>query len=284
MSEKRRASSVSTDSDDPPSESDVPPPYYEEVEGGGASSSSASPTAFTGTHQLQVQTLGYDTDQALTGWTFENISIYRVDPGEVEYISLRLQQTSDSCALVRGSGSNRTPLISTIYRRGPGRNPRMRILPRETSLSVEEAINSESVDCEVVDVVSRSIISRTQKFDTSFGNFEWRYGSSAECKAEYDADSLLLMERVDFVRSRDGKAGKRGVRIAQLVRNDEFRTQGTCRRAGGNGGRLMMDLSMWKDDRKTNAKDVEAFVVASCLCMLKREADRFRNNQNAAIV
>ncbi|CAH0057831.1 unnamed protein product [Clonostachys solani] len=277
MGEKQRTGSVSSESDDPP-------PYYEEVEGGGASSSSAPPTAFTGTHQLQVQTLGYDTDQALSGWTFENISIYRVDRGEVEYISLRLQQTSNSCALVRGSDTHRTPLISTIYRRGPGRNPRIRILPRDTSLSVEEAINSESVPCEVVDVVSRSIISRTQKFDTSFGNFEWRYGSSAERRSEYDADSLILMERVDFVRSRDGKAGKRGVRIAQLVRNDEFRTQGTGRRAGGNGGRLMMDLSMWADERKANVKDVEAFVVATCLCMLKREADRFRNDQTAAIV
>jgi hypothetical protein len=278
MGEKQQTGSISSESDDPP-------PYYEEVEGGGASSS-APPTAFTGTHQLQVQTLGYDTDQALSGWAFENISIYTVDRGEVEYISLRLQQTSNSCALVRGSDTSQTPLISTIYRRGPGRNPRIRILPRDTSLSVEDAINSESVQGEVVDVVSRSIISRTQKFDTSFGNFEWRYGSSAELRAEYDADSLILMERVDFVRSRDGKAGKRGVRIAQLVRNDEFRTQGTSRRAGGNGGRLMMDLSMWEDERKTNVKvkDVEAFVVASCLCMLKREADRFRNAQNAAVV
>ncbi|CAH0027613.1 unnamed protein product [Clonostachys rhizophaga] len=278
MGEKQRTGSISSESDDPP-------PYYEEVEGGGASSS-APPTAFTGTHQLQVQTLGYDTDQALSGWVFENISIYTVDRGEVEYISLRLQQTSNSCALVRGSDTNRTPLISTIYRRGPGRNPKIRILPRGTSLSVEEAISSDNVQCEVVDVVSRSIISRTQKFDTSFGNFEWRYGSTAELRAEYDANSLILMERVDFVRSRDGKAGKRGVRIAQLVRNDEFRTQGTSRRAGGNGGRLMMDLSMWADERRTNVKvkDVEAFVVASCLCMLKREADRFRDAQNAAVV
>ncbi|CAG9982272.1 unnamed protein product [Clonostachys byssicola] len=277
MGEKQRTDSISSESDDPP-------PYYEEVEGG--ASSSAPPTAFTGTHQLQVQTLGYDTEQALSGWTFENISIYTVDRGEVEYISLRLQQTSNSCALVRGSDTTRTPLISTIYRRGPGRNPKIRILPRNTSLSVEEAITSDNVQCEVVDVVSRSLISRTQKFDTSFGNFEWRYGSTAECRAEYDANSLILLERVDFVRSRDGKAGKRGVRIAQLVRNDEFRTQGTSKRAGGNGGRLMMDLSMWADERRTKvkAKDVEAFVVASCLCMLKREADRFRDAQNAAVV
>ncbi|KAH7144263.1 hypothetical protein B0J13DRAFT_585052 [Dactylonectria estremocensis] len=259
------------------------PPAYEDAFDGDTASSSASPNTFSATSQLQVQAIGYDTDQALTGMTLENISVYAVDSGEVEYISIRLKRTSNSCALVRGSDPNRTPLISTIYRWGPLRPPRMRVLPPHTSASVEAAINSDHVECELVEVRSRSIVSRAQRMETSFGTFEWRYGSRAERKA-YNAASLLIMERTDTSSSAGGKSGKSGVRIAQLVRNDELRTPGTIRYMGGNGGRLMMNLDMWADEKKASAKDVEAFVVASCICMLKREADRFRDNQISTVV
>jgi hypothetical protein len=208
---------------------------------------------------------------------------YSADSRELEYTSIRLKRSSNSCALVRGSDSNHTPLIGTIYRWGPGRHPRMRILPPQTSASVEEVINSDHVECELVEVRNSSMISRTQKMVTSFGTFEWRYGSRAERKEAYDAASLLIMERTDLSSSAGGKMGKHGVRVAQLVRNDEFRTPGTSRYMGGNGGRLMMDLSMWADKKNPCAKDVEAFMVASCICMLKREADRFRDNQIALV-
>jgi hypothetical protein len=251
---------------------------------GGGSSSSTLPNAFAATGQLQIQAVGYDTNQALTGMKMENISVHNVNSGESEYTSIRLKRTSNSCALVRGSDPNGTPLIATIYRWGPGRPPRMRILPPQTSASVDAAINSDHIECEPVEVRSRSLISRAQKLDTSFGTFEWRYGSRTERKEAYDAASLLIMERTDSVSSVCGKKGKRGVRVAQLVRNDEFRTPGTNKHMGGNGGRLMMDLSMWTDNKKASAKDVEAFVVASCICMLKREADRFRDNQVSTVV
>lgn len=270
-------SSISSDS-----EPDAPPAYEEAVDGY-AASSSTSPNNFTSTSQLQIHAVGYDTNQALTGMTLETISVNRVDSGESEYTSLRLKKSSNSCALVRSSDPNH-PLISTIYRWGPGRHPRMRILPPNTSASVEDAINDSHVECELIEVRSRSLISRAQKFETSFGTFQWRYGGRSERKETYDAASLLVMERTDPVPLAGGKRGKRGILVAQLVRNDEFRTPGTSRYMGGNGGRLMMDLSMWADEKKANAKDVEAFVVASCICMLKREADRFRDNQIAAVV
>jgi hypothetical protein len=266
------------------SESEPPPAYQATVSSHAASSSTSTAGGFAATTQLQVQAVGYDTNQALCGTKLENISVYRVDSGDIEYTSIRLNRSSNSCALVRGVGPNGTPLNSTIYRWGPGRAPRMRILSSPTSVSVEEAINAENVECELVEVRSRSIISRTQKLETSFGTFEWRYGSRAERKEAYNAASLLVMERTDAAGSATGKTGKRGVRVAQLVRNDEFRTPGTGRYMGGNGGRLMLDLSMWADDKKASPKEVEAFVVASCICMLKREADRFRDNQIAAVV
>ncbi|KAH8658363.1 hypothetical protein BX600DRAFT_469023 [Xylariales sp. PMI_506] len=259
------------------SEFDAPPAYEDAVNRHTVTSSTST---FTPTSQLQIQAIGYDTVQALTGTTLEHIPVYRAGSGELEYTSIRLKRSSNSCALVQGSDANRTPLIATIYRWGPGRPPRMRLLPHHTSATVEEAITSDDVECDLVEVRSRSIVSRAQRLETPLGTFEWRYGSRAERKEAHDAASLLILERTDLPAS--GKQGG-GIRVAQLVRNDEFRTPGTTRCMGGNGGRLMIDLNLWAGEKQASAKDVEAFVVASCICMLKREADRFRGNQIAIV-
>lgn len=117
---------------------------------------------------------------------------------------------------------------------------------------------------------------------TPYGTFEWRYGSRNERKEAYDADSLLILERVDVVVGTGGKGEKeRRTRIAQLVRNSHFRTPGTSRSMAGNGGRLMLDLRRWGGEKDLNIRDVEAFVVASCISMLKREMDR---NELAVVV
>ncbi|KAL5346580.1 hypothetical protein ACLOAV_008287 [Pseudogymnoascus australis] len=205
---------------------------------------------FTSTNHLQIQAIGYDVNQALTSRTLENIFVFRPKSSEVVYASMRLKKNSNSCALVRASDPHAT-LISTIYRFGPMRHPRMRILPPNSVVSVEEAIKNDNVRGELVEVKSRSMVSRGQVFDTSLGKFEWRYGTREE-QAACNADSLLVMDRVD------GKS-KSGSRIAQLIRNAEFRTPGTRQYSGGNGGRLMMDLRMWNDDSPERA---EAFVVA----------------------
>lgn len=257
------------------SESSAPPPY-EDATNGESSTGAVSATIFTPTTQLQIQAIGYDQNTALGCGTLENIPVYRADSGasQLEYTSFRTKRSSNSCALVRGDDFSATPLTATIYRFGPGRPPRIRILPADTTATVESAIESDDTVCELVEVKSRNMFSRAQKMDTSFGDFEWRYGSKAERKA-CAADSLLILER---------KTEQGSVRVAQMVRNGEFRTPGTTRRMGGNGGRLMIDLSQWTDVKRPGATDVEAFVVAGCICMLKREADRFRNNQVAAVV
>ncbi|KAF9879538.1 hypothetical protein CkaCkLH20_03081 [Colletotrichum karsti] len=263
------------------------PPGYKESLGANPSGTFISPSDSGTISQLDIQAIGYDTNQALTGNTLENIPVYRVGSGELEYTSIRLKKNSNSCALVRGSDTTQTPVISTIYRWGPGRRPRMRILPPGTAATVEEAINSDHLVCEVVEVKSRNMMSRTQELKTSFGTFEWRYGGRGERKEASEASSLLVLERTDdaaAAASASGKTGKHGVPIAQLVRSAELRTAGTSRWMGGNGGRLIMDLGMWTDDKKTAVKDAEAFIVASCLLMLKREADRFKDNTIAAVV
>lgn len=260
-----------------------PPPEYKEAIGSHYPSSSSSSDGFIATSELQVQAIGYDANQALTGRTLENISVYRVESGDAEYISIRLKKNSNSCALVRTSDQRQTPLISTIYRIGPGRPPRMRILSYNAGVSVEEAINNENVHGELIEVKSRSWVSREQVLDTSFGRFVWRYGTRDE-HAACNADSLLVMERMDRVSIPSGGKSKKGTRVAQFIRNDQFRTPGSKKQSGGNGGRLMIDLRIWDNGENASAHHVEAFVVASCILMLKREADRFINNRAALLV
>ncbi|KAK0387601.1 hypothetical protein NLU13_3847 [Sarocladium strictum] len=264
------------------------PPTYDE-----ATASTQPSSDFTPTSQLQIQAIGYDSTQALTGKTLENITAYRAESGEAEYVSVRIKKNSNSCALVRSSDPSQTPLISTTYRIGPGRHPRMRILRHGTGITVEDAINNnETTPGELIEVKSRSIISRAQVFETSLGRFEWRYGDSKERGACHDADNLLIMERMDQAAMPDGTKSESGTRVAQLVRNAEFRTPGTTRWMGGNGGRLMVDLRMWTGEKSgaaaaaaAAAAEVEAFVVASAILMLKREADSYEgDNIEAAVV
>jgi hypothetical protein len=159
----------------------------------------------------------------------------------------------------------------------------MRILNPLSKISIEDAIKNENVHGELIEVKSASMVSRAQVFDTSLGKFEWRYGSGEE-QAACNADSLLIMERLDRVSLPGGGQSIKGARIAQLVRNDQYRTPGTKKYSGGNGGRLFIDLRMWNEDKHTSPQRVEAFVVASCLLMLKREADRFIDNHLGLVV
>ncbi|KAB8276144.1 hypothetical protein BDV30DRAFT_47230 [Aspergillus minisclerotigenes] len=83
-----------------------------------SSSSNRNFGGFVPTATLQVQTIGYDVDQALTGRTLENISVFRSGSRDAEYGSIRLKKNSNSCALVRVS--DQATLMSTIYCFGPG--------------------------------------------------------------------------------------------------------------------------------------------------------------------
>lgn len=61
-----------------------------------------------------------------------------------------------------------------------------------------------------------------------------------------------------------------GRRIAQLVRTEGTRTEGSTRCSAGNGGLLLID-----EEACEKVVD-EALVIASCLVMLKKEVDRRR--------
>ncbi|KAH8887231.1 hypothetical protein GQ53DRAFT_796425 [Thozetella sp. PMI_491] len=270
--------------------SSSPPPYTEAVNYNTATSF-VSPGAFAPTTQLQIHATGVTSCSSLSTQDPVPIPVFRVQPGShsfsfdsiaSEYVSLRIKRGSNSCALIRGSDPNGTPLNATVYRWGPGRAPRIRMFPPHSSASVEEAIRADDIECDVVEVRSRSIISRAQKVATPFGTFQWRYGSRSERKEAFGANSLLVLEKIDITSG--GETEKSHPRVAQLVRNEEFRTPGTNKFMAGNGGRLMIDLRMWADEKGADAAKVEAFIVASCICMLKKEVDRMRDNTLAAVV
>ncbi len=70
--------------------------------------------------------------------------------------------------------------------------------------------------------------------------------------------------------------------MAQLVRNADLRSPGSSASSAGNGGRLLVDLSLWAAEETERAKH-EVLVVTTALCMLKKEVDRRRAQQFAAM-
>jgi hypothetical protein len=158
-----------------------------------------------------------------------------------------------------------TAIARTTYKFGPGRNPVVRI-GRDDDLGAEE-----------FETVGKGLLSRAVGFETRrWGRFEWGYGGRRE-RARWAADNLLILEKVGVGVGADGREGR--VRVAQLVRNGELRTAGTGYMTAGNGGRLQMDLRGEKGEEIVP----EAVVVVTCLVMLKKEIDRLRGFQIAAM-
>ncbi|KAL6855196.1 hypothetical protein ACO1O0_006334 [Amphichorda felina] len=213
------------------------------------------------------------------------IPIHAVTPtGEIAdkvYESVRPARNSGNSILYHISASTEAPVCATTYRFGPGRPPRIRLLGPDADVGCSD---------EEFEVVGRGRTTRAVSVRTHLGTFQWRYANKAERKAA-GADSLLVLERVTTV-ARAGtsssisssKTEEQRRRVAQLVRSDEFRTAGTGRSTAGNGGRLMMDLREWAEgDCKGEARQMEVFVVASCIVMLKKEVDRRRLHQAIVI-
>jgi hypothetical protein len=237
---------------------------------------------FTVSMQMQIQSVGLHID------TFGHedsgpIPVFRVSADGnssafPEFVSIRPSPKSNSCALLDSTQPQQTVLISTVYRWGPGRNPRMRVLPAGNSLTPEHAVEGKFQGGEEWEVTGTgNPLSRSKRMATPFGTFQWRYGSRSERK-EYGATSLLVLDKAD------GPGSKHRTRVAQLVRNEELRTAGTTRwNTNGNGGRLQIDSRLWEDESKAGPRDMQAFVVASCICMLKKEVDRQRGNQASLV-
>jgi hypothetical protein len=169
------------------------------------------------------------------------------EDGTLAYTSTRAKKCSGNAVL---SHSKLGDLISTTYFWGPGRPPLIKFL--------EGQDGSDTVK------VSGKCISRKANFATPDGRvYEWSYASTKDANGK----------RVNILALREKNTGEI---IAQLIRGEGSRTQGTSRCSAGNGGQLVLG------QEATGHLD-EALVVASCLVMLKKEIDRRRGVQMAVI-
>jgi hypothetical protein len=164
-------------------------------------------------------------------------------------------------------------------------------------------------------ITSLGLLTRAVSFRTRLGTFQWRYASRREREAlalsmqgsnnnnnnnnksnDMDVASLLVLERVVRVaHAHNAAGGSRGSKskvkeeevrtvVAHFVRGDGTRTEGSSRSSAGNGGRLLMDLSLWGETSGGGKEEREmaaVMVVTTCLVMLKREVDRRRAQQIA---
>ncbi|KAK4035296.1 hypothetical protein C8A01DRAFT_38256 [Parachaetomium inaequale] len=222
------------------------------------------------------------------------------------------------------SSSSGTPaaVATTTYRFGPNRPPLVRLFsPHATPLSPttlnqllfsKEKDNDEQQEpddakaWDTFPITSLGLLTRAVSFHSSRlgGTFQWRYASRKErhaaalsqhlgCGEGGEISSLLILERVVRVATAQNipgastsTGGKEEIRtvVAYFLRGETYRTPGSSGSSAGNGGRLVMDLSLWEaGDVKMEREMAVAMVVATCLVMLKREVDRRRAAQIAVM-
>lgn len=258
----------------------APPPY------------TSSPHTFRPTIHLQIQTPGKPWLSLPFPPKPEPIPIFSVNPDDDEslspeprYISIRPERSSGSSYLVSGDAylSNldgpAKPLSTTTYSFGPGRPPAVSLYLPSQGQEVEE-----QAPWDTFSILSTRLLSRAQRLQhTRLGTFEWRYASRSERKA-LKANSVLALERIIRVAIVGGKEEEVRRLVALFVRNEDTRTPGSSASSAGNGGRLMVDLSIWDEEGeggKTEREMVVVLIVTSAIAMLKKEVDRRRAQQIA---
>ncbi|KAI3340438.1 hypothetical protein F4824DRAFT_421580 [Ustulina deusta] len=272
-----------------------------------ASAAAGSATSvFAPTKQLQIQTQGKSLLSFPGPTRPDPIPIFTLTAAghldRPQYLSIRPRQRSGTCFLAHGDDETQALLTTTTYRFGcgPGRRPVVRLLgglrdpaqqPRAAPIPRDEAATAQGRrDQESgIELASRSLFSRAIRFHApGIASFGWRYASASE-RAAACADSLLVCEVfAEAVGSESAKKKKMmkittvkdGHRVAQLVRNEAFRSPGSSRASAGNGGRLMLDLAVFEEKLRER---VEWLVVTTAVAMLKREVDRRRSQQIAVI-
>lgn len=283
--ESRELSRVSTASSES-STTSLPP--YEEATRASSTSPKTAP-GFHPTQILQIETAGISMirvpflpPQAMPV-PIRTVS-HTGEVGPAIYQSIQASRTSGSCVLIRAESN--TPVCTTIYAPGPIRSPQLRHIPTSQEKVVTQKEASKILkakaphDAEIIHVRGENPASRTCSVRTSLGHFQWRYGNRSEKR---DAGGpVMLLERIREQTLPNGKKKTVRKRIGQLLRNREFRSEGSSRMAAGKGGRLMLDLSEWAD-RKADSCILEILAVTSCLVMLRKEMNQRRLKQVAVV-
>ncbi|KAE9573814.1 hypothetical protein CGMCC3_g10090 [Colletotrichum fructicola] len=265
-----------------------PPPNTPDSRSSDSSPSRAG-ECFTPTVQFQIESSGKHWLSLPRGTRPDPIPVFRVEEGRWNcstpaYRSLRFSRSDNSCILIRGDDTAQMPVCTTLYRFGPGKPPVFRLPNENSSLHGSAVVTEICEEDSDLQIRSKSLTSRTQVLKTPCGTFRWRYASRKERAAIDGADTLLICELVQQAIPANGmKTEEKASRVAQLVRGEKTRTPGTGRTTAGNGGRLMMDLFRWTDLKNGGKDTVECLIVASCICMLKKEVDRRRMHQLMAV-
>lgn len=181
------------------------------------------------------------------------IPIYRND-GSLAYTSTREKRSSGNCVLNHPKIGD---LVSTTYFFGPNREPVLKLL---------QAPGGPDDDANAINIKGKWV-SRSTAFILGDGRvFEWSYAHTKDSQGKRVNLVVLRQQDQAGVKTKGNKGGKI---LAQLVRGEETRTEGSKRCTAGNGGQLMLD-----QDATTHLD--EAVIVATCLMMLKKEIDRRR--------
>jgi hypothetical protein len=181
------------------------------------------------------------------------IPIYRND-GSLAYTSTRGKKSSGNCVLNHPKIGD---LVSTTYFFGPNREPILNML-QAPGCSDDEANAIK---------IKGKWISRSTAFIMGDGRvFEWSYAHTKDQEGKRVNLVVLRQQEQSEVKSKGKKEGKI---LAQLVRGEETRAEGSKSCTAGNGGQLVLDQDA------TSYLD-EAVIVATCLMMLKKEIDRRR--------
>ncbi|KAF2004143.1 hypothetical protein P154DRAFT_519694 [Amniculicola lignicola CBS 123094] len=217
-----------------------------------------STLAFTPLNTFHIDTLGIGLFRIPTPPSELEIYVQNLD-GSLAYKSTRAKRSSGNCVLSNAQGEN---LIATEYFWGPNRDPIIHVLANEAS-------GEKATD---IDIKTTSPwTSRSHKVPLPSGSvLEWQYktqkGFGGQDKKGQDKRGTALVCTLD------------GKRVAALIRNDETRTVGSKSCSAGNGGDLLLG-----EDVGVKTGVSEEMVVATCLLMLKKEIDRMRGYQAAAI-
>ena len=207
--------------------------------------STTTTTTFAPTHSLIIKARGVSWFR-LPLPPRELVTEVLRGPHDPAYTSTRHVRCSGDCTLTaHPSGAT---VAQTSYFFGPGRS-------RSPLVTFGSAPGSETASTTRVES-SGGIVGRNASFEYGGQRWGWRYESDIRPRAVSGSSGMKTNLLVLY----------RGAeKVAELVRNDETRTEGTGKGYAGNGGELMLGGGV-----------DEAVAVATVCVMLKREIDRRR--------
>jgi hypothetical protein len=183
------------------------------------------------------------------------------------YTSTRATRRSGNAVLRH---SQRGDLYCSYYKFGPFREPVIRHVSAPSDIKRPDQDDEEEGPL-AVSTKSHTLSYKVDFTDADTGKtFNWKY---TKTQLPTGKARVLVLE-TDAAGSSSEKAPPKT--LAVLLRTDDTRTPGSSKWDAGNGGQLVVDAN-------ATAFIDEALIVATCIMMLKKEIDRQRRAQAAAI-